>query len=210
MSEEQEFIQELRSEYEKEGWSAGNLERGRDELGFTPDLLLHRGNQHLVIEVKKEGFASTRATKLIKDLVESKPGWKFQIKFISTNRYRSASYVDTSAVRNRIDLAGTLHSQGNFSEAFILSWTSVEAMLRGLFGARDQQETLSPSALITKGYEEGAISDNDLRQLKRGVQARNRVVHGLSVDHIEGESSELLHIAKRLLDYLSPPSSVST
>jgi REase_AHJR-like len=208
VSEEQEFIQELRSNYEKAGWSVGNITNGRDELGFEPDLLLHRGNEHLVVEVKKEGFVSTRATRLIKDLIETKPGWKFELKFIPSNRRRSAHYVDTSNIRKRLDLAKMLQSQGSYSEAFILAWTSVEATLRALFDTQvqqEQQDIFSPSALFTKGYEDGLIYDNELRQLKRGIQARNRVVHGLSVDNIEGESSEILHIAEHLLDRVSEP-----
>lgn len=101
MSEEQEFIQELRSDYEKAGWTAGNPESSRKELGFRPDLVLHRGDKHLMVEVKKEGFSSTRAANILGKLVDSKPGWKFELKFVPSTRRRTDTPAGAVRLRNR-------------------------------------------------------------------------------------------------------------
>ncbi len=198
MTEEQEFIQELTSNYKESGWTALSPIDCRDELGFEPDLLLRRGDEVVVIEVKREGFVGTKATKLIRNLVESKPGWKFELKFLPSSRKRSDHPVKVVDINRRIKLSSELQRNGNYNEAFILLRTAMKAALRNVVVSKEDTNMLASDSLFERAYEDGYISDGELRQLLHGLQARNLLVHGLDVGDAERDSSEIMQATKRL------------
>ena len=59
MKNEQSFAEEIADSYVRMGWEVEDPEEALPLLRFRPDILLRRGDQHLVIEIKKPGVASS-------------------------------------------------------------------------------------------------------------------------------------------------------
>jgi uncharacterized protein YutE (UPF0331/DUF86 family) len=89
------------------------------------------------------------------------------------------------------------------SEAFILTWTAVEAVLRDLVEGLDDARPEAPIDLLRRAYEQGTISDAEQRQLQRGLQVRNRLVHGFAVDEPQRSVEELMPLALGLVERVS-------
>ena len=86
MTTEQEFTDTLVQEYSRAGWQVENSAIAAEELNFRPDIVLKRGDEILVIEVKRAGFVDKRAISRIKRKVEEKPNWHFELKLIPPSR----------------------------------------------------------------------------------------------------------------------------
>jgi len=200
MTLEEEFTGELAARYKSEGWEVQEPKEALPLLSFEPDLLLRRGDQYLVVEVKRVGFASTRGVASIRKLVEAKPNWHFELQLISPGQEQKFDKPSNKEARNRIELAEFLSKQGFDSEAFVLIWTAVEAILRHLLERTEFGEPDSTLHLLKDAYEAGTISNLELRQLQRGYVLRSRLVHGLAVEEPGRGIQELLPLAVSLAE----------
>lgn len=199
MTLEAEFTAELAERYRSEGWEVQDPAEAESVLNFEPDLLLRRGDEHLVVEVKRVGFVSGRAVSVIRKQVEAIPNWQFELKLIPPDRMLRAARPVEKEIRDRIDVAQKLATEGFDSEAFILTWTAVEAVLRDLLDEAETDRSESIADLFRRAYEEGAITDAELRQLQRGFQVRNRLVHGFAVDEARRNVEELMPLTVDLM-----------
>lgn len=130
-------------------------------------------------------------------MIETDEKWRFEVRVIPKNWGIQDSKIDGADIDRRLRIAEELQAEGHTSEAFILSWTVIEATLRLLLGINIDR-TIASSTLIREAYEEGVIVDAELRELQAALQIRNRLVHGLRVDTqgIDGES--IADLAKSL------------
>ena len=194
---EDDYVAELTSRYESEGWKVV-VPQQIPELTFQPDLLLHKNNEYLVVEVKRVGFASAKAVNKIRKAVEEKPNWHFELKLIPPGWGEGGRVPVKDDVMARLNVAQELGERGFASEAFILTWTVVEAFLRILHGIIENDGPNSTVDLLRKTYEDGIISNLELRQLEHGLQMRNRLVHGMAVRQPEIGLKDLLSLALTL------------
>src|SRR5207247_5142463 len=84
---EKERIEQLVSEYEREGYKVQVQPRGSDLPSFLrefrPDLVAMSGTRNVVIEVKStSNFDADEVQKLAK-LLESKPSWKLEVVLVN-------------------------------------------------------------------------------------------------------------------------------
>jgi uncharacterized protein YutE (UPF0331/DUF86 family) len=200
---EEEFASELVAQYRSEGWELLKPDEALSHLSFEPDLFLRRGDEHLVVEVKRVGFASARAVAALRKEVAEHPNWHFELKLIPPTRAVKAHRPMDDEIRGRIGVAQDLISHGLNSEAFILTWTAVEAALRDLVEGSDDARPEAPIDLLRRAYEQGTISDAEQRQLQRGLQVRNRLVHGFAVDEPQRSVEELMPLALGLVERVS-------
>ena len=198
MTTEQEFTDTLVQEYSRAGWQVEDLAIAAEELNFRPDIVLKRGDEILVIEVKRAGFVDKRAISRIKRKVEEKPNWHFELKLIPPSREFKAERPVRDDVKRRITLAERLLAEGFASEAFILTWTALEAILRDLVEPNGDESRETGPQLLRRAYEAGSITDVELRSIERSYQIRSRLTHGFAVEDVDRDIHELLPIAKTL------------
>ena len=60
MSAEQEFATEIAEDYVRKGWEVRNSEEALASAGFRPDLLLRRGDEYLVVQIRRLGTLPNR------------------------------------------------------------------------------------------------------------------------------------------------------
>lgn len=190
MSREALFIETLKQQYEREGWKALVDEEVNTEIGFAADLVLQKGEEHLVIDVKEAGYSESRALKVIKKLIETRRGWRFEVKVIPPSWNPDSSEGMPDEIQKRIDLSRYLASNGHVKEAFILVWTSLESLLRTRVQA-DQNKLLPITDLIRQSYENGIIGALQLHSFHRVLSLRNKLMHGMSAD-VSGDDVETM------------------
>jgi len=199
MTKEESFEAHLAARYAQEGWEVMNPEEARPALSFTPDLLLRRGGEHLVVEIKAAGYQKSRALDVIRNLVELQEGWHFEVKIVppSWGFEQRASVPDE--ITARIKLSYRLLKENFVEEAYILAWTVLEALLRQLT-SNDDKRVNPPHQLIREAFENASITADQLRILEVGIKIRSRIVHGISVDLSVDEVSELLNVVSSLTE----------
>lgn len=197
MSREADFAAAVAKHYEQSGWMIVSPEDAVEHIDFRPDLLLRKGDRHLVVEIKEEGFSGSRAIDIIKKMVELDNKWSFEVKVIPREWGIQESEAGEAVVGARVHIAERLRAEGHASEAFILFWTVVEATLRLLLGI-DAKRIVDSSTLIREAYEEGVIVDADLRELQAALHIRNRLVHGLRVETDGNSDASIADLAKSL------------
>ena len=197
MTNATEFIAFLTDQYKKEGWEPIAPDAASPIPNFVPDLMLRKNDEYLVIDVKEPGYKETRALNLIRKLIEMNDGWKFEIKIIPFNWNAGTAKIIDDDIKRRIEVAKTLAEQGHNAEAYILSWTAIEGLLRtGL--ERADTNTLSSSGLIRRAFEEEMIDREQRQALEAGVSIRSRLVHGISHTLTVEDVARLLGIAVNL------------
>ena len=193
MSREALFVEAVKRDYEREGWKVLAREQIDQEIGFIPDLVLERGNDHLVIDVKEAGYSESRALKVIRKLIEAREGWRFEVKVIPPSWRSDGGDHIPDDVRQRIGLSQQLASTGYQKEAFILGWTSLEALLRDRVPANEKR-LLPLTDLIRQAYENGIIGVGQLPLFHRMLSLRNHLVHGVSADMSRDDMDKLLEL----------------
>ena len=201
MKNEQSFAEEIADSYVRMGWEVEDPEEALPLLRFRPDILLRRGDQHLVIEIKKPGVASERSISEMRKIVEAQPNWRLEVKLLPPRRehptYRSAD----AEAWDRLELANELVDAGRYSDAFLLIWVVIEASLHRLSSSSDEeQRPRAISELFRSAYEAGGISDPELRQLQRGLELRNQTVHGYAPQFADGDARLFLSLARALTE----------
>ncbi len=208
MSLEQEFAAKLARVYEGEGWELQRSEDARAVLDCSPDLFLRKGQNYLVVEVKRAGSNSGRAIEQLKEAVEVHEGWRFELKLIPSSFERAILKPDSKSLRHRLAVVEKLLTEEAGDEAFVVLWILIESALRSLV-AEDVSNPPTPTyALLREAYEDGVITDIELMQLQSGCQVRNRLVHGYGVRDSEELLEELLPLAKALVARNSANSTV--
>jgi len=198
---EQDFQAEIADLYVRKGWEVEDAEQASAFLPFRPDLVLRRGDEHLVVEIMRPGFPAEHTIPQMRKLVEVLPNWRLVVKLMPPERELPEYRIASSETPGRLELAESLVQARRYADALLICWVIIEANLRRLcaesIGAKP--DTTIPD-LLRIAYEEDVISDPELRQLQRGLQLRNRIVHGYEVGIADDDARSFLSLARALTD----------
>jgi uncharacterized protein YutE (UPF0331/DUF86 family) len=201
MRPEEEFAAELAESYVRKGWEVERPEEASSFLQFQPDLLLRCGDRYLVIEIKRPGVASEPSIAAMRKIVEERPNWRLEVKLLPPRKEQTSYKIAEMEAASRLDLSNTLIEADRYSDAFVMVWIVIEAALRRICLADDEDQRPKPIPdLFRSAYEAGVISDPELRELQRGLELRNRVVHGYSIDIAEVDVRSFLSLARVLTE----------
>lgn len=193
MSVEQEldFLREVAERFEGEGYQV-LLEPSPSKLPkllrqYQPDLLAMKGNERVVVEIKKssEPLASHRLNSLRRSVAKI-PGWRLEIVWYGDIRTRSSkqgrNLSDTEIRQWLADIPVGRTKQSKNAELMAL-WACFEAAVRNRLAALGQVEKspIPPSSLVRKAISFGLLSQNDLSVLDDLGRLRNQVSHGYRV-----------------------------
>ena len=198
MSAEQEFATEIAEDYVRKGWEVRNSEEALASAGFLPDLLLRRGDEYLVVQIKRLGTAPEPKISDLRKLVEKQPNWRLEVKLLPLSEEHPMRVIAVTETPKRLALIHTLFGEHRHSEAVLIAWVVIEASLRKMLAGGTGERPATIPDMLRTAYEAERISDPELRQLQRAQVLRNAVVHGYAADIAETEAQSILSLARSL------------
>ena len=193
-------------EYCSKGYEV-SLEAPLDFLpGFRADLLVRKGDEVKVIEVKSRSSlaANPRISELAR-IIDSKPGWSFELLFVGEPEKlgspEGARPFEGENILQRIEEAEKALEAGLPEAAFLLAWSAYEAATRELIAAQGVSNTsiTSPGYVLDQAIFHGVISRNEYNALTRMRKYRNAIVHGFSMDDFSDVLvTELIETIRRI------------
>ena len=195
-------------EYRSKGYEV-LLEAPLDFLpGFTADLLVRKGDEVRVIEVKsRPSLAADPKISELARLIDSKPGWSFELLLVSEpeklDSPEGARSFESGKIRQRIEEAERSLQAGSSEAAFLLAWSASEAAIRELLTAQGVSSTsiTSPGYVLDQGIYHGVISRDDHDALTRMRKYRNAIVHGFGTDDFSDELvTGLIETIRRIME----------
>lgn len=214
---ERERIQALADEYRSQGYEVV-VEPEPSGLpdflsGYRPDLLVMRGDETTVIEVKSRRSLSTdvQARQLARS-IEGRPGWRFELVIVNdrlTGPPAGSVAFDPARAHRAVEEGRSLLAGGYVGPAMLSSWAALEAALRLLLSAEGiEPRRLAPAHLLKQAVEEGVVSREDYQVLRDLMAGRNAIAHGYENALVSpGAVSRLLELTERLLSEASSPES---
>ncbi|MBN3960291.1 hypothetical protein [Nostoc sp. NMS8] len=208
---ERERLLKLAEEYREKGYEVffhPNLEELPDFLNkYRPDMIVRRGEENVVIEVKSRSSLNSSSNQDLRNLaqaVEKHPGWRFEL--VMTNpedimySLKAEGSLQEHEIESQLQVARQLITQHPES-AILYSWSLVEATLRLIA----QKEELSlqrfdPLYLVKQLAIEGVISKSQYQLLMNSLLLRNSIAHGFKTTQITQNSVyELIELTEQLL-----------
>ncbi len=195
-------------------------EPGRNDLpeflhGFRPDLVAHRGAEHLVVEVKGGSWGQDPSS--WRDLaaeVRRHPGWQLRLVLAAPPSGRAANVPpppSPSAIRKKLRSARRLYESNEQAAALLLLWSLLEAAahhrLKELGVSRDGPKT--PIALLKDLVSFGLLEPEEYDQLVPGVTLRNALAHGRSTMPVARDIFDKLAVLVERLTAREPRSKMS-
>jgi uncharacterized protein YutE (UPF0331/DUF86 family) len=205
----------LAEEYRNKGYEVllhPNPEELPDFLrSYRPDMIVCRGEEAVVIEVKSRSSLSSSATQYLRSLaqvVEQHPGWRFELVVANPDDIAYSPKAEGSfqedEIKARLQVARQLAEQHPES-AILYSWALVEATLRLLAEKEELSlQRVDPAYLVKQLTTEGVISRSEYQLLMDALSLRNAVAHGFKTKQItQSFVCELIESAEQLLKALN-------
>src|SRR5262245_24726899 len=136
------LLSRLREKYEAEGYEVSSTlptKRNDPLSAYRPDLVLRKGSDVIVIELKRpietRDAAGLRKSRI---QIESRPGWHFRVLLVGdpfqapamTTRSGSESTLE---LKRRLSGAHWLLDEGDRNGAITFIWIALESALRSYF-----------------------------------------------------------------------------
>lgn len=176
-------------------------------VGFRPDLIAHRGDEHIVVEVKpRQALSGNTRVREMARLVQSQPGWNFEFVVLpspDTGAPEGARPLTRDDVVRGIEESERLLAAGSMEAALLLTWSLIEATLR-LVATEEgiPLQRLSPMYVLKQTVSEGVISRQEYDLLTKAMRLRNAWAHGYSMGDLDaapGIVRGLLDLTRHLL-----------
>lgn len=153
--------------------------------GFTADLLVRKGEEVRVIEVKSRPSlgANPKIIELAKT-IESKPGWTFELLLVSEPEKRdspeSACSFSSEEIVQRFEEAEKALQAGLPEAAFLLAWSAHEAAIRKVISEQEVPDRgiTGSGYVLDQAVFHGVISREEYKTLEEMLKYRNAIVHG--------------------------------
>jgi hypothetical protein len=185
-------------------------------LGYQPDILATRGNEHVLVEVKTTGTErSLERYKRIADLVAKQSGWRFMLATVSPDVEPDdglatpvTSEAEIRALLTRLD---SLIQSDSFAFAVPYLWSALMAGLRTFAYAKNVPvDATSDLRVINYMYSLGEISHSDYETLRNFSELRNQMTHSITASVSRPQVSDLRDfVGKKLEEWGVLPASAA-
>ena len=201
------LTQKTAEEYRSNGYEV-QLEASLDFFpGFLADLLVRKGDEVKVIEVKsRPSLAADPKISELARLIDSKPGWSFELLLVGEpERVDSpvgAHSVEGENIVRRIEQAEKSLGAGIPEAAFLLAWSALEATARDLIAVEgvSSMRITSPRFVLDQAVFHGVISREEYDNLIGLLKYRNAIVHGFSPGDFNADLvMELMETVQRII-----------
>lgn len=200
------LAQKTAEEYRSQGYEVEQGAPLEFLPGFQADLLVQKDDETKVVAVKaRQSLAADPRVAEVARLLESKPGWSFELLLVSeperVDSPEGISSFDGESIVKRLQEAEQSLLVGLPEAAFLLAWSALEATMRSLVEAQGVPVThiTSPRFLLDQATFHGLISRDEYDELNRKLKYRNVIVHGFDTDGFDDELVvDLIDIARRI------------
>jgi hypothetical protein len=198
---ESEFLEELRRKFRGEGYKELSSTEVAAELhGQKPDLVVKRGDEVIVVEVKSRLTPkSDRQLRKLKELVEQREHWCFRFMVVPQ---RPAAPPDEDDVERAAKWLQQSKQVGRAEPALaaILLWVAMETFMRRILTLRQQRPLYGTwgLSLARRLRDLGVLDDDDLEVMEPGKRARDLAVHGYVLPPRFVATSRLYALAEEL------------
>ena len=175
--------------------------------GFTADLLVRKGEEVRVIEVKSRPSlgANPKIIELART-IESKPGWTFELLLVSEPEKRdspeSACSFSSEEIVQRFEEAEKALQAGLPEAAFLLAWSAHEAAIRKVISEQEVPDRgiTGSGYVLDQAVFHGVISREEYKTLKEMLKYRNAIVHGFRLSDFRDDLViELIKAARSVI-----------
>jgi hypothetical protein len=180
--------------------------------GYQPDLLVRRGNEAVVIEVKsRSSLAKDPQVRDLARLLQAKPGWNFELVVVGEGEKLSspegARPLEREDILRGIEAAERILESGSPEAALLLAWSTSEATVRLLTEEENiLLDRLTPVYILKQAVTDGVISRDDYNFLMSAIKYRNALAHGFkATDFDSAIVRDLINTTKRLLESTTAP-----
>jgi len=211
LSLERDTVRQYADWYRQQGYEVALDPRARDLPGFlhgfAPDLVVRRGGENIVVEIKTSSPESFENVQRLARALERRAGWTLQVVYADLP---DPEWQPPSQLPRALDFVARLESLrvpgGESDEAlkeYLLLWSILEGAARHRLSGHNvvpPTGRISSSALIKLLLTEGIIEDDGYSLLRRGLAARNAIAHGFLNQRVDPELvTELRKRARQLL-----------
>ncbi len=190
MRSEPEILSKLIDNLARQGYEVVREPRARDLpsflRGYRPDLIAHRGDEHLVIEIKRRRRASTPSYwRSLAEEIARHPGWQLQLILGDAPMGPQIAMPPPPSfieIRKQLSATRRLYEAGQHAAALLLLWSLLEAASQQHLGELDARSNRpkTPIALIKDLVSFGLLDQKEYDRLARVIELRNAAAHGRS------------------------------
>ncbi len=208
---EREKLLKVAEQYRDQGYDV-ILHPGPDDVpdflrNYRPNMIVRRGEDSAVVEVKSRASLSTAASQYLQKLaqsIEQQVGWRLEL--VVTNLEdevypsQAGDPLNDAEIKAGLQQSKLLATQ--HPEATLLYvWSLAEAMLRLLAVNEDMSlSSFEPLYLIKQLTTEGVISRSQYQQLMNFLAFRNAIAHGFKTKPITQDAVyDLITLVQDLL-----------
>jgi uncharacterized protein YutE (UPF0331/DUF86 family) len=211
---ERERLLKLAEEYRQKGYEVILSPKPEDMpnflKGYSPDMIVRRGEEAVVIEVKSRSSITT--AQYLRDLAQvvgEHPGWRVELVMTNPEDVGYIANVEGSLqeheIKSQLQVAREL-AERHPESAILYAWSLAEATLRLVANHEgiNLQKLEAPLRLLKQLATEGIISKSEYETLMNASQSRSAIAHGFKTTlPTQISVLELLEITEQLLNSLN-------
>ncbi len=214
---ERERLLEVAQEYRQKGYEV-ILSPTHEELPdflrdyrYRPDMIVRRGEDAALIEVKSRRSIMSSAANLKKlaAVVNAHPGWRLELLMTNPEdalySFQLEDSLQADEIKSRLQIAKEL-TINHPESAILYLWSLAEATFRLLADHEGLmlQKLESPLHLLKQLGTEGVISQTDYQLFMNAFGLRNAIAHGFKATSLTSVSMlELIETTEQLLESLN-------
>jgi uncharacterized protein YutE (UPF0331/DUF86 family) len=167
--------------------------------GFRPDAIALSEKKNLAVEIARETAEARQQVQQLSSLIKGQPNWELRVFWVSPTTSRTALSVQPPAeLKERIEEADKLLTEGHRGSALLMGWAVFEAICRALLPQKFARPQ-TPSRLVEVISSEGYVSPDESDRLRSLAQIRNDFIHGnLDIPMDKQEIAFFLDVISRL------------
>jgi hypothetical protein len=177
-------VEQIAQEYKDKGYEV-LVEPEAEKLpgslaSFRPDLVVRRGDEVVVIEVKSRASLGDPQLQQLAEAVRRQPGWRFELVLLKPEAGPPGTKEwNAEDIAHNLDQVETLLRSAQEEAALLLAWSTAEATLRLLtHKERLILERVDAPYLLKLLVTRAVITRDQHDLIWEVLQLRNAVAHG--------------------------------
>jgi uncharacterized protein YutE (UPF0331/DUF86 family) len=211
-----EMLEQVADQYRSEGYRVTIAEgevvpRELSHLSGHVDLIAQKNGESVAVQVKRRDQLYEINPPEIAG-IQHLPGWSYDLVVYPPGGVDGIPLEDGEPNQEYVESlfaeAQELLDIGKLRAAFLVAWSAIESTMRTAARREDLDiEEGVPHFVLTTLYSNGVISYEDYERVRRCLDDRNRLVHGLTVNHLDPDDFRfMIEFARQLLCDAPAPS----
>ena len=213
---ERELMEQVAQDYRRRGYDvilAPTPERRPPFLGhLVPDLIAQRGDENIVIEVKRVRTPRLpRSLRALLEALRTQPDWRLRLVYVGPEGELETFEMPTltaQEAQEQIESSRRMYDSGEQAAAVLKLWSVLEAVGRKRLTEVQHEDVgpMAPVAFLKELTSFGLIEQHEYVELRSILELRNAAAHGRpTISVTQTEFQTLLEDVKKLLCWQPVP-----